>query len=1130
MPSTLSPAHPAATTTDEERFLCYGRTGDPAVLDALLAVHLDRGWAVACRITGDPDVAADAVQEACLRLLRTAWRYDGQVPFGAWWTRLVVAAASNRRRAERRLRRREAHAAGTAPAIAPTAPAQPAEAVQEAVAALPAAYREAVQLVYFLGCTQEEAAAALAVPPGTIASRLHRARLRLRRQLAHDETALALATGCWRASSPAPTVPPGVARAVRALVAARRGVRPWGMLRMRWLRQGLSWAASLLAAAGAAVLLDGFQVPIAGGTTGTVAGTPGTGAAEPAAHWFGASPFTAEADILQVAVTRDATLLLATGSGLEAWDLQARTRRWRILPGILSDTVFVRPQGDLVILETPYHAPCAVDLIDVRSGRITWRAPLPATLAGEFTLAALSPDGQVLVAAKFDERDTLHVIDLASRRVRADLHPLPAASKGRSVAGLAFAPDGTHLAVLASQRDLILWDWPAWAHPQVLTGTLPLAEELHWREPTIIEAREDRSDGWLPPRPLQVLLPTGARQLEPGGRALSLTPRHVRWAEDTLTADADTPRARRLWIGPMVGALHDDAQVSPDGAWMCASTQERTPVVVDLRHDAVVVPADTGLLDPVATLAVLEDGSLLTGDGHRLQRWDAQGRSLGVIQRDHGDWMGIWGRCLCVADPNQGVLRLLDVVTGAGVATMAMPVATAVPHHIGIQASMSEAQLSPDRAWLVTGGSDGVVQAQDLVHGRTTARWPTYRCSSTATDWSYRPELGTCAFLPGGQCLLSTLAMVDDPSPTGAQHLPLCGIYDLASGTQTVGLTFADGAAVEAGAFTLAHHHPWIAGTAIRRLNHRFRRFDYELGRDYVLEAGIWEATSGQWLRALPPTPQALGWSEDDAVLLGATGAIDATTGAILRQVPEAVTARLSPLQDLVLELTRLPDGTAHAAVRDARWGTVLATTALGIPAPPPPAPPTPPAPGDTGGFVVVGPMPDSTCTAPDFLQWRVEWDPAETRVALVAREHPGVALVSAFPTRGDGTAMPPLQAIAALSAADTPTALASMAALGAADRAVVPALEATVAAVPASLDGRCRAATVLAWRAGVGRQEPASRAALAALAAAADPTTRALATAALARVAAADAEAQASAAFAATAASATWPPRLQEF
>ncbi len=66
--------------------------------------------------------------------------------------------------------------------------------MEDAVARLPARFRQVVELVDIDGLSYREAADALGVPVGTVMSRLHRARHRIRTRL----TAAGLAPGSHR--------------------------------------------------------------------------------------------------------------------------------------------------------------------------------------------------------------------------------------------------------------------------------------------------------------------------------------------------------------------------------------------------------------------------------------------------------------------------------------------------------------------------------------------------------------------------------------------------------------------------------------------------------------------------------------------------------------------------------------------------------------------------------------------------------------------------------------------------------------------------------------------------------------------------------------------------------------------
>jgi RNA polymerase sigma-70 factor (ECF subfamily) len=159
--------------------------GDPHAFDELLGRHRPRMWAVAVRTLGDPEEAADAVQDASLSAFRGAAGFRGDALVSTWLHRIVVNACLDRARRQ---------------AVRPTvplpeqSPADPRDVlaeretsflVQQALAGLPPDQRAAVVLVDLTGFSIDDAAAVLEVPPGTVKSRCFRARARLAVSLGH---------------------------------------------------------------------------------------------------------------------------------------------------------------------------------------------------------------------------------------------------------------------------------------------------------------------------------------------------------------------------------------------------------------------------------------------------------------------------------------------------------------------------------------------------------------------------------------------------------------------------------------------------------------------------------------------------------------------------------------------------------------------------------------------------------------------------------------------------------------------------------------------------------------------------------------------------------------------------------
>ena len=150
---------------------------------------------VARAITRHDHDAEDLVQDTLLRAYRAIDRFDGAYP-RAWLLTILRNTQRNRVRRQRPVLlgnggdgRDELanHAGGTEPEIVLSERLLEAD-LQAAVDALPEQFRSAVELVDLSGLTYEEAAAVLEIPIGTVMSRLHRGRARLREQLGprHD--------------------------------------------------------------------------------------------------------------------------------------------------------------------------------------------------------------------------------------------------------------------------------------------------------------------------------------------------------------------------------------------------------------------------------------------------------------------------------------------------------------------------------------------------------------------------------------------------------------------------------------------------------------------------------------------------------------------------------------------------------------------------------------------------------------------------------------------------------------------------------------------------------------------------------------------------------------------------------
>jgi RNA polymerase sigma-70 factor (ECF subfamily) len=144
--------------------------------------HKDAVYDFALRMTGSGALAEDVAQDCFLELLRHPGRFDearGSLRtylFGV--TRHLVY---RHWRTEQRFVATDEDSHSYSPDLAA---GSLSTIIREAVQSLPALQREAVLLFEYEGFTLEEIAAITKVEVGTVKSRLHRARVRLRQMLA----------------------------------------------------------------------------------------------------------------------------------------------------------------------------------------------------------------------------------------------------------------------------------------------------------------------------------------------------------------------------------------------------------------------------------------------------------------------------------------------------------------------------------------------------------------------------------------------------------------------------------------------------------------------------------------------------------------------------------------------------------------------------------------------------------------------------------------------------------------------------------------------------------------------------------------------------------------------------------
>jgi RNA polymerase sigma-70 factor (ECF subfamily) len=166
-------------------------------LERALREDGDRLYALALRVTRDPDLAADAVHDGFATAIERFDDFRGEAAVSTWLYRIVFRKAVDqlRRRgreqpfdeqaaeASERDERRASGGAWSRPPDEILLGEEARRALESALATLPAAQRAVFELREVEQRSTEEVAEKLGMPPATVRVYVHRARLKLREAL-----------------------------------------------------------------------------------------------------------------------------------------------------------------------------------------------------------------------------------------------------------------------------------------------------------------------------------------------------------------------------------------------------------------------------------------------------------------------------------------------------------------------------------------------------------------------------------------------------------------------------------------------------------------------------------------------------------------------------------------------------------------------------------------------------------------------------------------------------------------------------------------------------------------------------------------------------------------------------------
>jgi RNA polymerase sigma-70 factor (ECF subfamily) len=191
---------PAASGKPVDLLVEAFRQGRPGAFDAIVRAHQDRVYSFCARMLSDREEALDAAQEVFLSAWRNLSGFRGDSTLATWLLRIAANRCLNRIRKRKSVAAREqpwpeADAGGESPEFQPASPEEnrperiaenreTGEILAGALGRIDPDSRWLVILSDVEGFSYEELADMAELPLGTVKSRLHRARMALRRILA----------------------------------------------------------------------------------------------------------------------------------------------------------------------------------------------------------------------------------------------------------------------------------------------------------------------------------------------------------------------------------------------------------------------------------------------------------------------------------------------------------------------------------------------------------------------------------------------------------------------------------------------------------------------------------------------------------------------------------------------------------------------------------------------------------------------------------------------------------------------------------------------------------------------------------------------------------------------------------
>lgn len=174
---------------DEQKLISLAQKGDQVAFEQLLDHYQKPVYHQALRLVGNPEDAADVTQEVFIKVWKHLPSFRGESSFSTWLYRLTDNAALDLIRREKKRRGDSSlddeEGALTLPADPAPTPHQAIEqkelhqAVAEGLAQLSEEHRQVLVMREINGLSYEQIGSILDLSPGTVKSRIARARISL---------------------------------------------------------------------------------------------------------------------------------------------------------------------------------------------------------------------------------------------------------------------------------------------------------------------------------------------------------------------------------------------------------------------------------------------------------------------------------------------------------------------------------------------------------------------------------------------------------------------------------------------------------------------------------------------------------------------------------------------------------------------------------------------------------------------------------------------------------------------------------------------------------------------------------------------------------------------------------------